>query len=45
MKSSLDRFLCMMEEQDVPVVICFNKDDLVDDDDVNEISVKNVSIK
>ncbi|PHU35873.1 ribosome small subunit-dependent GTPase A [Pseudobutyrivibrio ruminis] len=28
----LDRFLCMMEEQDVPVVICFNKDDLVDDD-------------
>ncbi len=27
----LDRFLCMMEEQDVPVVICFNKDDLVDD--------------
>ncbi|MBP5324632.1 MAG: ribosome small subunit-dependent GTPase A [Pseudobutyrivibrio sp.] len=28
----LDRFLCMMEEQDVPVFICFNKDDLVDDD-------------
>ncbi|MCR5415639.1 MAG: ribosome small subunit-dependent GTPase A [Pseudobutyrivibrio sp.] len=27
----MDRFLCMMEEQDVPVVICFNKDDLAED--------------
>ncbi len=28
----LDRFLCMMEEQDLPIVICFNKEDLADDD-------------
>ena len=28
----LDRFLCMMEEQELPIVICFNKDDLADDD-------------
>ncbi len=27
----LDRFLCMMEEQQLPIVICFNKDDLADD--------------
>ncbi len=26
----LDRFLCMMEEAELPVVICFNKMDLVD---------------
>ncbi len=26
----LDRFLCMMEEQDLPIVICFNKDDLAE---------------
>jgi len=26
----LDRFLCMMEEQDLPIIICFNKDDLAD---------------
>ncbi|MBO6129612.1 MAG: ribosome small subunit-dependent GTPase A [Pseudobutyrivibrio sp.] len=24
----LDRFLCMMEEQELPIIICFNKDDL-----------------
>jgi ribosome biogenesis GTPase len=28
----LDRFLCMMEYQHVPAVICFNKTDLVGDD-------------
>ena len=28
----MDRFLCMMEEADVPVVICFNKDDLSEPD-------------
>jgi ribosome biogenesis GTPase len=27
----LDRFLVMMETQDVPVIICFNKNDLVDE--------------
>ncbi|SDB20329.1 ribosome biogenesis GTPase [Pseudobutyrivibrio sp. YE44] len=27
----LDRFLCMMEEQQLPITICFNKDDLADD--------------
>jgi ribosome biogenesis GTPase len=27
----LDRFLCMMEEQDLPIIICFNKDDLADE--------------
>ncbi len=28
----LDRFLCMMEEQELPIIICFNKIDLADDD-------------
>ncbi len=28
----LDRFLCMMEEQQLPITICFNKDDLADAD-------------
>lgn len=28
----LDRFLCMMEEQELPIVICFNKEDLADKD-------------
>ena len=27
----LDRFLCMMEEQELPIVICFNKEDIADD--------------
>lgn len=27
----LDRFLVMMEQSDIPVVICFNKDDLADE--------------
>lgn len=32
----LDRFLIMMEKQDVPIVICFNKNDLVEDDRIEE---------
>ena len=32
----LDRFLCMMEFQKVPVTICFNKTDLVDDAVIEE---------
>lgn len=31
----LDRFLVMMEAQDIPVVICFNKSDLADKDTIN----------
>ena len=27
----LDRFLCMMEEQQVPIIICFNKCDIADE--------------
>ena len=34
----LDRFLCMMEYQKVPVTICFNKIDLVDQEKLNEYS-------
>lgn len=32
----LDRFLCMMEFQRVPVTICFNKTDLVDEEKIAE---------
>lgn len=32
----LDRFLCMMEFQNVPVTICFNKADLVDEEKIEE---------
>ncbi len=32
----LDRFLCMMEFQNVPVTICFNKTDLVDEEKIAE---------
>ncbi len=32
----LDRFLCMMEFQSVPVTICFNKTDLVDEEKIAE---------
>lgn len=32
----LDRFLCMMEFQNVPVTICFNKIDLVDESKIEE---------
>lgn len=34
----LDRFLCMMEYQKVPVTICFNKIDLVDQKKLKEYS-------
>lgn len=34
----LDRFLCMMEYQKVPVTICFNKIDLVDHEKLKEYS-------
>ena len=27
----LDRFLCMMEEQELPIVICFNKEDIAEE--------------
>ena len=33
----LDRFLVMMEEKDIPVVLCFNKGDLATDEDMEEI--------
>ena len=33
----LDRFLCMMEYQDVPVTICFNKCDLVTEEQKKEL--------
>ena len=33
----LDRFLCMMEYQKVPVTICFNKCDLVTDEQIQEL--------
>ena len=32
----LDRFLCMMEFQNVPVTICFNKTDLVDEEIIED---------
>lgn len=33
----LDRFLIMMERQDIPVVICFNKIDLADDEELQRL--------
>lgn len=33
----LDRFLCMMEYQNVPVTICFNKCDLVSDEEIESL--------
>lgn len=33
----LDRFLCMMEYQKVPVTICFNKCDLVSEEELQEL--------
>ena len=33
----LDRFLCMMEYQNVPVTICFNKCDLIDEKERKEL--------
>ena len=34
----LDRFLIMMEYQKVPVVICFNKQDLVSEEELKQIA-------
>ncbi len=34
----LDRFLCMMEYQKIPVTICFNKCDLIDADQRRELT-------
>ena len=34
----LDRFLIMMEYQEVPVVICFNKQDLVSEEELKQIA-------
>lgn len=33
----LDRFLVMMEKQGIPVIICFNKQDIADDKEVDEL--------
>lgn len=33
----LDRFLVMMEEKDIPVVLCFNKCDLATEEEMDEI--------
>lgn len=35
--SLLDRFLVIMEKQDVPVIICFNKQDLCDEEEVRRL--------
>lgn len=35
--SLLDRFLVIMEKQDVPVIICFNKQDLCDEEEVGRL--------
>lgn len=35
--SLLDRFLVIMEKQDIPVIICFNKQDLCDDEEVGRL--------
>lgn len=35
--SLLDRFLVIMEKQDVPVIICFNKQDLCDKEEVGRL--------
>ena len=33
----LDRFLVMMEKQDIPVVICFNKQDIAGDEEIESL--------
>lgn len=33
----LDRFLIMMQKQKVPTIICFNKTDLIDEDEINRM--------
>ena len=35
--SLLDRFLILMMRQEVPVVICFNKDDIVSEDEITRL--------
>ena len=35
--SLLDRFLVIMEKQDIPVIICFNKQDLCDEEEVGRL--------
>ena len=35
--SLLDRFLVIMEKQDIPVIICFNKQDLSDEEEVGRL--------
>ena len=35
--SLLDRFLVIMEKQDVPVIVCFNKQDLCDEEEVGRL--------
>ena len=35
--SVLDRFLVIMEKQDTPVIICFNKQDLCDEEEVGRL--------
>lgn len=34
----LDRFLIMMQKQNVPTIICFNKSDIVTDDDMSKLA-------
>lgn len=34
----LDRFLLMMEQKDIPTIICFNKKDLVTEEEIEELS-------
>lgn len=38
----LDRFLVMMERQDIPVIICFNKCDMADDNEL--LQLKNIYV-
>ncbi|MEE1100613.1 MAG: ribosome small subunit-dependent GTPase A, partial [Agathobacter sp.] len=35
----LDRFLCMMEYQNIPVTICFNKKDFVNQDEIEHLKL------
>lgn len=39
----LDRFLVMMERQNIPVIICFNKTDLVTEEEI--ISLRDIYVK
>ncbi len=33
----LDRFLVMMERQEIPVIICFNKKDIADEPEIESL--------